>query len=63
MNQSSSQKQTTTQTDRPLWVELSDDELSNVSGGSGAGSLLPPGILPPNNNAGCEPGDEVTGME
>lgn len=33
MNESSSTKQTTVQTDQPIWVELSDEELSNVSGG------------------------------
>jgi len=36
MNPSSSTKHTTAQTDQPIWVELSDDELSNVSGGIGA---------------------------
>jgi bacteriocin-like protein len=36
MNQTSSKNQTTAETDQTLWVELSDDELSNVSGGSGS---------------------------
>jgi len=54
MNQSSSQKQTTTQTDRSLWVELSDEELSNVSGGTD-----PQQSGPPDNDAGCKSSSEV----
>jgi len=49
MNESSSKNQTTAETDQTLWVELSDDELSNVSGGtSTAGDTL-------NNTLGGDP--------
>ena len=57
MNQSSSQKQTSTQTDRPLWVELSDEELSNVSGGT-----LPDTVSAKNDIGSTSP-QEVTNID